>query len=158
MNINDHTTPEKLERYAFMWSIARMVIASVSLFFGAVPIALRIFDYQLGFFVQLAWLISGIASIYLGYMWYKNKKSIFGANHQNDTIFFLILVITGINLGYTITGYNFGMSFAYSLPLTWLIFKLTALGYLYVAYNLWKKWKAHDEHLFSKEEKVSASE
>ena len=36
MNIQEHTTPEKLEKYSFLWSEARLVVTSIALFMGGV--------------------------------------------------------------------------------------------------------------------------
>lgn len=150
MNVNEHTTPEKLERYAFLWSLARMVIAAVSLFFGAMPIAYKLGGYSFaGTLLPLFWLISGAASIYLLYLWFQAGKKVFGGSDKNGTIAFYIMVITGLNLGYAAIGNNIGMSLIWGMPIADLLFKATALIYLVVAYMMWKSWKANGEHLFA---------
>ncbi|MCB9812330.1 hypothetical protein H6778_01575 [Candidatus Nomurabacteria bacterium] len=150
MDIKEHTTPEQLERYAFVWSLARLVIAAVSLFFGAMPIA-----YKLGIsygLLSVFWLVSGIAAIYLLYVWHQNDRSLFGRDNQLDKWLFLIMAITGINLGLvTVTDSNIGFSIAWNLgpTMAMLLMKATALLYLFVAYHLWHTWKANGESLFT---------
>lgn len=150
MNLQNHTTPENLERYAFLWSIARLVIAAISLFFGAMPIAYKLLGSSLGYsLLPLFWLISGAASLYLVYMWHKNGKQLFGTNqNQKNTIIFFIMIVTGLNLGYAAIGGNIGMNLVWGMPVAGILFKLTALGYLFVAYHMWQSWKANGEHLF----------
>jgi hypothetical protein len=150
MDLNAHTTPDRLERYAFLWSLARMAIAVLSLFIGAVPIVLRILPglYSL---VSLAWLISGLASLYLIYRWHTGGQTVFGGTETKDVVAFWIMVVTGINLGITGLGNNIGMGLAYStfgLSLAGIIFKITAVAYAAVAYYLWKRWKESGERLF----------
>ena len=149
MNIHEHTTPEKLERYAFLWSLARMVIAAVSLFFGAVPIVYTILGSRVGYsLLPLFWIISGIAAIYLGYQWYKSGMNVFGGQDQKNKIAFVVMVVTGINLGFAGIDTNIGMGLIAGMPVAGILFKLTALIYLFVAWHLFKKWKANGEHLF----------
>lgn len=146
MSIQDHTTPEKLERYAFLWSLARMIIAAFSLFFGAMPIA-----YKLGIgmsLLPLFWLISGAASLYLLYLWFQSGRNIFGGQDMKDQVLFLIMIVTGINLGITAIGNNIGMGLFWGMPIAGLIFKATAVVYLVTAFMLWRRWKANGEHLF----------
>ncbi len=148
MDLNAHTTPDKLERYAFLWSIARMGIGALSLFFGATPILYRFTGSGI---MSIAWLISGASALYLGYRWYTGGQTLFGAKDQKDKIFFIIMVITGINLGYTAISTNIGMGLVYSMTgmmTAGLVFKATGVAYALVAYYLWNKWKNAGEKLF----------
>lgn len=150
MNIHEHTTPEMLVRYAFLWSLARLVIAAFSLFFGATPIIYHVmgFGNMAMSLLPLFWLISGVASIYLLYRWYKAGMTVFGGKDAKDMVFFLIMVVTGLNLGYAAIGTNLGMGMVWDVPVAALIFKATALLYLAVAYMMWKGWTDHNESLF----------
>jgi hypothetical protein len=136
-----------MERYAFLWSLCRMAIAVLSLFLGASPILLGIVGYQV---MMLAWLISGVAALYLGYRWFSGGKRVFGGNNQKDTWAFLIMVVTGINLGYTAFSTNIGMNLAYSIvgmSLADLLYKATAVLYAVVVYYLYKRWKENGERV-----------
>jgi hypothetical protein len=127
-----------------------MVIAAISLFFGAMPIAYKIIGLQAVSLVALAWLVSGVAAVYLGYLWHKGGQKVFGGDDKQIKILFIIMVVTGLNLGYVAIGnINLGMSFLYGMPIAGIIFKATAVGYLYVAYTLWTKWKENGEALFT---------
>lgn len=141
-------SPDNLIRYAFYWSLARMGIAVLSLFFGATPFLGKFVGYNL---MMLAWLVSGVASVYLGYRWYTGGKTVFGGKNQKDTIAFLIMVVTGINLGYTAIDTNVGMNFTYSLVgsmnLDDIVYKATAVLYALVAYYLYKRFKENGERV-----------
>lgn len=148
MDIQAHTTPDRLERYAFLWSLARMGIATLSLFLGAYPILMKAVGYGI---MSLAWIISGVASAYLGYRWFTGGKKVFGGSAQKDTIAFLVMVVTGLNLGYTALSTNIGMGLAYSVfdgAVTDLVFKATAVLYALVAFYLYKCWKENGERVF----------
>jgi len=153
MDINEHTSPQKLERYAFLWSLARLIIAAVSLFFGAMPIV-----YMLGgssgilvSLLPLFWLISGVAAVYLLYTWHKGGQKLFGKTDRKDKVIFFIMAITGLNLGYTALSSNIGMEIAWSFgpSLAEVLIKATAIIYLIVAYHLWTQWKKSGGTLFS---------
>ena len=149
MDINDHTKPEVLERYAVYYSLVRLVIAAVSLFFGAMPVIYRVGSMSsFSSFLELAWLISGAASGYLLYRWYKAGQQVWGNKDRYATIAFFVLIISGLNLGYAAIGNNIGMSIVYGLPMVDLIFKATAVVYLLTAYYFWKSWQAAGERLF----------
>lgn len=149
MNIQEHTTPERLERYAFLWSLARMGIAAISLFFGAMPIMYTILGYSgAASLLPLFWIISGVAAVYLGFLWFKGGQKVFGGTEMKDKVAFLIMVVTGINLGYAAIGSNIGMGLIWGMPIGDIVFKATAVLYLLVAYYLWTRWKAQGEKLF----------
>lgn len=156
MDIQEHTTPEKLERYAFLWSEARLVLSAVTLFLAAlsgsaVPLLMKVTGaYSFYSLSSLLWIISGVASLYLFYMWFKSGKTVFGRNDKTDMIAFFVSVIFGINLGLAGLGSNIALSIAYRLPggLVVASFILGGLVYLWAAWHLWKRWKENSEHLF----------
>lgn len=149
MEHNSSTQLGQLERYAFLWSLARLVIAALSLFFGAMPFMYRLGLSGLGSFLELFWLVSGVAALYLGYLWYTRGMKVFGESDTKTKVLFLILVLSGLNLGWASIGGNIGMSIVGYGAFAGIIYKLTALVYLYTAYTLWKEWKANAEQLFA---------
>ncbi len=150
MDIQEHMHPDRLEKYSFMWSEARLLIAAVALCIGGVPVLRAILPIPalyglVGLVLTLAWLISGAASLYLLYRWHQNKWMVFGGKMQLDMIAFGINVVTGINLGLAgLLGRNIGMS----LFPVYIIFVLAGVAYLATAYHLWKQWKAHGMKVF----------
>lgn len=146
MDIKVHTSPSYLERYSFLWTEVRLVVAALSLIVGGYPIALRIIPIPLtGSLLVLCWVISGVASGYLGYRWYIGGQKLFGGSHMKDTVAFGVAVVSGINLGIVgLLGQNIGMSL---LP-SRIIFMFTGLVYLASAYWLYTKWKSHGEKVF----------
>lgn len=152
MDIKEHMQPEKLQRYAFYWSVARMLIAALSLFFGAMPIVYKLGVGSLASLLPLFWLVSGVASVYLIYMWYKSGQKVFGGTEKKDMIAFFVMVVTGLNLGYTgLSNLNIGMNMVWDMPIADLIFKATAVVYVVVAVYMYKRWKASGETLFGQE-------
>jgi len=149
MNTKEFTKPENLEKYGFLWSEARLVIAAVALLLGGTPALYWLFGsifYGLvGSVLTLSWLISGVVSGYLLWRWYESGQQVFGGKNIRDTAAFFVSVISGINLGLVgFTGKNIGMSIASGR----LIFTLTALMYLVVAFYLWQRWNGHGKKLF----------
>lgn len=149
MNINEHTNPNKLERYAFLWSEVRLLVASVSLISGGVPVVFKIF--RVGFyglivsFLNLFYILSGIASVYLLYRWNAGGRKLFGGNDTKDLVTFMIMNVSGINLGLMpILSKNLGMSFVAGQ----IFFVITGLAYIFSAYHLYTKWKANGEKVF----------
>ena len=98
--------------------------------------------------LSLAWLLSGVASIYLLYRWFTTGKKVFGGDDKKDSIAFLVMVITGLNLGYAAIGTNIGMGFVWGSGIADLVFKATAVVYIVTAIYVWKRWKASGEVLF----------
>ena len=150
MDIATHTKPHQLERYSFLWSEARLVIAALALFLGGVPpLTLVAPSFLYGFvstLLTLSWLISGVASAYLLYRWLKAKKMLFGAKATRDTVAFLVSVVSGFNLGLTgLFDTNIGMSISSNK----LLLIVVGLIYLAAAYHLHKRVKAHGGKLFA---------
>ncbi len=150
MNIQEHTTPNKLERYSFLWSEARLLIAAVALFIGGVPPVLAFnpvsaFYSLLSSLLTLCWIISGVASVYLLYRWNKNGKKLFAVSKQYDTAAFLVMIVTGFNLGITgLIGTNIGMSIFSGR----LIFTIGGAIYLITLYYLHTRWNESGKKLF----------
>src|SRR5687767_6437038 len=115
MSFQKHLEPHRLERYSFLWSEARLVIAAVALLLGGVPplsflVATPTLYGLVGTVLTISWIISGLASAYLIYRW-SSVKHVFGGNRRNDIIAFWVMIVSGLNLGLTgLTGNNLGMS------------------------------------------------
>lgn len=146
MDIKEHTHPDKLERYSFLWSEARLIIAALALFLGGVPPALLLLPIALTLLLlKVAWIISGLAAGYLLYRWYKNNQMIFGGKGPRDTTAFFVSVVSGINLGLAgLFGRNIGMTIS-SNP---FIFMLVGVLYILAAVHLYRRWKATGEKVF----------
>ena len=150
MNLKHHTHPDNLERYAFLWSEVRLVIAAIALFIGGIPPVLY-FLPGVGSFglvnlaLKLAWIISGVSAAYLFYRWLHAGQKLFGHSNMKDTAAFVVMVVSGINLGLVgLIGNNIGMSISSS----YAVFVITAVVYLVSAYHLYTRWKAHGRKLF----------
>ena len=147
MSFTHHTHPDNLERYAFVWSEVRLLIAALALFIGGVPPVLYFLPAigLMGVLLKLAWLISGVAAAYLLYRWLTNGQKLFGHKDMKDTIAFLVMCVSGINLGLVgLIGNNIGMSISSS----YAVFVITAIVYLVSAYHLHLRWKKAGEKLF----------
>ncbi|MDP3645627.1 MAG: hypothetical protein Q8R25_00885 [bacterium] len=131
-----------------MWSEARLLVAAVALLLGGVSPILLVVPASFEFTVtllKLAWLVSGVASLYLAYRWYSAKQTLFGKKDGADTLAFFVMVVSGINLGLTgALGQNIGMSILSGRT----VFFVVALLYLWTAYHLWKRWNSHGKKLF----------
>ena len=141
------TSARALERMSFMWSEARLLIAALALFLGGVPPIIEFAGWLpgVGLGLTLAWVISGLASLYLAYRWFSAGEKIFGTGNSRDLLAFTVLVVSGINLGLAgVLGRNIGMSISSS----YIVFIVVGLLYLWSAYYLWKRWKKHNERLF----------
>lgn len=154
MSIKHHTQPHLLERYSFLWSEARLVIAAISLFLGGTPLLAFIIPGlygMVGTLLMLAWIISGLASAYLLYRWFTGAKKLFGGNDRWDTVAFFVSVISGLNLGITgLTRNNPGMSFISGWDLSGLLMLIiVGIAYLVSAWHLWRRWKQSEEKIIS---------
>ncbi len=107
MNFKHHTTPGKLEEYAFKWSQLRLIIAAVTLVISApTPIVFELLSSSssgglISTLLTVCWLITGAASLYMLYRWNTSGQKVFGKRDPKDTVAFFISVVTGINLGLT---------------------------------------------------------
>jgi hypothetical protein len=143
-----------LLKYSFLWTIARLPIAAIALFIGGTPPVYMLFSsvglgnlplLQTG--LTIAWIISGVASAYLLYMWHNHKMKLFGAHDAVDMGAFIIATVSGINLGIVgLIGKNIGMSIVDS---NYAAFLIMGVLYLASAYHLYTKWDKHHQKLFN---------
>ena len=149
MDWASHTKPESLEKYSFIWSEVRLVIASIALLIGGVPPIWYLVPLPPLFGIirvglTLAWIISGVASGYLVYRWMEHKM-LFGKKNTLDTVTFFGMVVTGVNLGIAgIFGTNIGMSILSNK----LVFMIVGILYLATAGYLFKRWKESGKKIF----------
>ncbi|MFZ2886594.1 MAG: hypothetical protein WA021_02115 [Minisyncoccia bacterium] len=150
MSFQKHLQPHNLERYAFLWSEIRLVIAAVALFIGGIPPVLYFFSVPglygiLTFGLKLSWLISGVASVYLLYRWQTGGQKLFGHRDTKDLVAFMVNAVSGVNLGIVgLLGTNIGMS----ILSNYAVFVITGLAYLASAAYLYQRWNAHHQKLF----------
>ncbi len=145
-----HTTPDNLEKYSFLWSEVRLIIAAVALFLGGFPPILKIMPYSLysttSSLLTICWIISGVAAAYLLWRWYNNDKKIFGGNNKKDVVAFLVATISGLNLGIAgILGTNIGMN----ISMNQAVFVITGILYIISAGYLYKRWNESGKKLFN---------
>jgi hypothetical protein len=150
MDIKNHTTPAKLEYYAFMWSEVRLFVAALALFLGGYPPIIYFLPipglYGLLYVgLKLAWLVSGIAAAYLLYRWHTGGQKLFGSKDTKDTVAFMVMCVSGINLGLVgVLGTNIGMS----ITSNYIVFVIASVAYLTAAYHLYNQWKAYGRKVF----------
>jgi hypothetical protein len=149
--LSPHLEVSRLDRYTFLWSEARLVIASVALFLGGVPPLWFLVSGMPALFwlirpiLTLSWIISGAVSVYLVYRWNQSGQKVFGGNAKYDVWAFWVNVVTGFNLGIAgLFGRNIGMTLA---PF-YGIFILTGLVYLATAAYLYSRWNKSGQKLF----------
>ena len=150
MNVGQYSHPDTLERYSFLWSEARLIVAASALLLGGVPV-LRYFFVApalfglVGFVLTITWILSGAASGYLLWRWISYGKVLFGGKNTLDTAAFLVSAVSGINLGIVgLLGINIGMT----ILSNYSVFVLTALLYIGAAgYLLWR-WNTSGQRLF----------
>lgn len=124
-----------------------MIIAAAALLMGGVPPLFLILPASAfsALILKVCWLISGAAAIYLAYRWHMAKHTLFGRKNSTDITAFLVMIVSGINLGWTgVSGSNFGMSI-------WsgrFIFLVVGILYLWAAYYLWNRYNKSGKRLF----------
>lgn len=160
---NQQTAAERIEYYAFMWSMARMALAAIALLLGGMPLAVYVsqlidasFAYEIVRpLLSLSWILSGLAALYLLYRWSLNEYRIFNSTDRNKRIAIIVLIVSGINLSLTpILSKNIGISIAFGAPFYQLILYAGAAVYLWVLFSLWTAWKKHDTLPFIKTQGV----
>ena len=150
MDLQQHTQPRQLERYSFLWSQARLVIAAIALFIGGTPPIYKLIPIPalfglIGTFLTLCWIIAGLAAGYLLFRWFEGNQMLFGQKIPMDKVAFFVLVVSGINLGLAgILKKNIGMSLVNSYP----IFIIVGLAYLVSAWYLRKRWLDNGGRIF----------
>jgi len=146
MDLKEHTTPANLLKYAFMWNQVRLLVAALSLIFGGFPIVFRLFSSSssaIGSLLSVAWIISGLAALYLVYMWYQGGRTLFGGKDNVDMAAFAIAMISGLHLGIAgIFGINIGMKVIPYGMLT-MVMIVAGLLYLWSAFHLHKRFSAN---------------
>lgn len=149
MDLKEHTKPENLEKYSFLWSELRLLIAAIALFLGGYPPVLEFTPYSLyspvSSLLTVCWIISGLASAYLIYQWHRGGKTVFGGKDQKDVIAFFIMIVTGFNLGFAgLFGTNIGMQISSNQ----LVFYIVGALYILTAAYLFNRWKASGKKVF----------
>jgi hypothetical protein len=120
----------------------------MSLFLGGVPAVYLLVPASMysitTFALKLAWAISGVSAIHLLYRWYDSGQKIFSHKDHKDTLSFLLLIVSGLNLGFAgVFGVNLGMMIANG----WILFVMGVL-YLLAAYQLWVSFKRNKNRVF----------
>ena len=142
--------PNDLERYAFWWSEARLLIAAVALFLGGIPPIWYFIRIPALFGIiqpalTLCWMVSGVASVYLLIGWWGNKQMLFGNSDRKDRVAFFVMIISGLNLGAAgLIGKNIGMS----ISSNYSIFLLVGALYVVSAIYLYSRWSSHGNKMF----------
>lgn len=148
MDLNKYTKPKNLLRYSFLWNEVRLVVAAISLIWGATPIFFRFTSSSGGSgLLTLSWLISGVAALYILYVWNKNGQKIFGGKNKKDMAAFWIAIISGVHLGLVPIVGNLGMSLVPSGLFT-IVMIATGILYIWSAWHLYTRYKANKEKLF----------
>ena len=140
-------SPAELLRYSFLWSKVRLVVAAIALFLGGIPPLRFVLSDSVftSLILTVAWVLSGLASLYLLYRWMKAGQTLFGHKDSWDTAAFWVMVVSGLNLGIAgIFRINIGMT----ISSNYLLFVLVGLIYLASAYRLYTRYHAHGKHLF----------
>ncbi len=142
-------TTHEMQSKSFLWSEIRLVIAALSLFVGGLPIVYLILPASIygltRVLLTIAWIVSGVASCYLLYGWHKAGYTLFGHKNSTDMFAFLVMIISGINLGITgIFSSNIGMTISSNR----IIFDLVGIIYLWTAWYLWRKWSVNGRRFF----------
>jgi len=151
MNTEEFTNKNNLERFSFLWSQARLVIAAAALFLGGIPVlsfVLRAVSLYgiVSAILTISWIISGAASLYLLYMWNKEGRKLFGGRSRYDTLLFLVSVISGVNLGLAgLLRTNVGLTISSNRA----VLMVVGLIYLYSAWHLQKRWNSSDKKIFT---------
>lgn len=149
-NFKKYAEREALDYLSFVWSEARLVIASLALFLGGRPpaIALNPLPFLYGIvslLLWLSWIVSGLVSVYLLIRWNQNKRMIFGKNDKKTTYAFFVNIISGLNLGVAgFLGQNLGMR----ISSNYSVFIVVGVVYLISAYILFRGWKSNKEKVF----------
>jgi hypothetical protein len=146
----NYQNPNELEKYAFIWSEVKLLVAALALIIGGYPPIYLLLPMSATYGIvslglKLAWIISGVAAGYLAYRWYTGGQKLFGGKDMKDAVAFGVLVVSGINLGVTgILGQNIGMS----ISSNHVIFIAVAILYLLSAGYLFQRWNAHGKSIF----------
>jgi hypothetical protein len=144
---------KSLERWSFLWSEVRLLIAAVALFIGGVPPLLYMavnapeLAETLVLVLKVSYLISGVTAAYLLYRWVVGGRVLLGRkNNMLDTVAFLVMTVSGINLGLVpLIGKNIGLSYVTN-P---MVLVVVAVIYIATAIYMFQRWQKHNDRLFS---------
>lgn len=133
----------ELMKFSFWWNEVRLVIAALSLVFGATPIIFSLGLYGFSGLYTIAAVISGLVGAYLLYMWYQGGMKLFGGKDRTDLIAFLIATLSGVHLGIgALLSTNIIMTLL--SPISFLLtLAIYAGGILY----LWSAWHLYNRHI-----------
>jgi hypothetical protein len=139
MNL-DSLKRKSLLEWAFAWNQARLIIAGATLILAKKSPILTYFGIPLvtplaGTLMPLAWLLSGVVSVYLIYVWYNSGQTVFGGKEKIDLIAFWVATITGINLGFAAISTNVGFAITPAFLSTPAMI-LAGLLYFWTAYHM----------------------
>lgn len=136
--MNDYLDSVRLDRLAIWWSLVRMVLVASVLLFGAVPLLGQL--VFLSPFVPWLWVVSGLFSVYLGYRWFVSDMKLVSHNDLLSTLSFLLVILSGLNLGLASFSQNFGMFLVEDVLMSDFIVKAVGVLYLLVAGYLYRQW------------------
>jgi len=151
MDIKEHTTPEKLEKYSFLYSEIRLLVAAVALIIGGMPpvmyVAMLVPALMglLTTLLTLGQILSGVAAGYLLYLWQQKEWRVFGAQKGADIAAFAIMIGSGLHLG--IAGL-FRVNIGMTVTMSYSVFVIAGILYVLSAIYLFKRWKEKGEQLF----------
>jgi len=156
MDITNHMTSSNLERYSFYWLLALLVSSAAALFLGARPPITLITGYSSAIWslLNVAWIISGVTSVYLTYQWIQHEKILFGAKESKDVAAFGFMMLSGFNIG--ILGI-LGTNIYFEIFMGTIVFVITGIISVAVAAYLYKRWQENDKSLFIVNEPVTQS-
>ena len=146
MDIQQYTSPDKLERYSFLTLLSALGFSAIALFNGGYPIITMILGYSNSYsLLSIAWLVSGAAAVYLSYLYWKNNKKVFGGGDKKSELAFLFALLLGYNLGLTaLIRENIFFNIFHGT----ILFVAFGVLCVVVGYILYTKWKSNDEKLF----------
>ncbi len=150
MDLNEHTKPQNLLKYAFYYNEVRLVLAAITLLLGKMSPALTYFYIPVvtalaASLMTLAWILAGVSAAYMLYLWFQGGKTLWGEDNIQDRLAFAIAIISGLHLGWAgLFGINIGMTV---LPLLSIVMPIAGLLYLWSAFHLIKRYKV-DQNMF----------
>lgn len=147
MDIASHTTSSNLQRYSFFILLALLVLSAGALFLGGrPPVTLITGNSSMAWsLLNVSWIVSGAAAVYLGYQWLQHNKQIFGDNDTKDTVAFGFMILSGLNIG--ILGV-LNINLYFQLVAGYVAFIITGAASLACAGYVFKRWQESGETLF----------
>lgn len=138
-----HLKPGNLERCAFYWLWGLLLVSALALLVGVNQPHPKFFRPLYWPMQELAWLLSGIAAVYLVYRWQQADRQLFpdGKIHfvNKDKLAFWLMILTGLNVGLTsVIGHNIFLSLFWDR----LIHGVVMIACLAAAYHLHLRYHA----------------